>query len=92
MKLPNGTSIEVIPDGVLIEETYKLDYESLVALIELVLTTNPLMTDDPRIKFVNAMREAIVVSNRRGSYVRLDLLRRLASYKPHRRHHGQTIS
>lgn len=81
MKLPNGLTFEVIPDGVLIEGRYKLDYASLVALMQTALITNPLLTDDPRERFLSNVREAAVTTTGESKYIVLDILRQLARSK-----------
>jgi hypothetical protein len=81
VKLPNGLSFEVIPDGVLIEGQYKLDYESLVALMQAALVTKPLLSNDPREKFLRNVREAAITSAGDSKFIVLDILRQLARSK-----------
>jgi hypothetical protein len=83
MKLPNGTEMQHLPDGVLIAG-YKLDFESLCELTLQMLVTNPLRTDDPRIQVVDVIKQAVLVNDGAGHrFLKLDLLQPLPSSKGH---------
>jgi hypothetical protein len=83
MKLTNGVKIEHLPDGVLVEG-HKLDFDGLCELMLQALITSPLTTDDPRVRMVDQIRQAIIVSAPDGRrFLKLDLLQPLPCSKGH---------